>query len=143
MSLPSMQIRAGIHVVEAAEQVDDGGLACARRADQGNRFAGSCIQADVLQDGFVRFVAEGDVVEADVAVDVVERFCVWQIGDGLVFIHDFKDALCASQRRLQMVVEHGDAAHGSEKVHDVDDKRRNHADGDDALDGEPAAKRAQ
>ena len=48
-SMPVDQDRAAVHIVEAGEQVGDGGLAGAGWSDQGDHLPGFGVQADVLQ----------------------------------------------------------------------------------------------
>ena len=54
-------------VIEAVDEVRDGGLAGTRRADERDLLAGLREERDVVQDGVVRRVAKVDVREADVA----------------------------------------------------------------------------
>ena len=63
------------------------------------------------------------------------------VRDGRLDIEGGEDALGAGQGRLQLVVEHGDAAHGPEKVHNVDDESGQHADFQTPLDRQPAAQK--
>ena len=88
----------GIDVIKATEQVDDGRLARARRPDQGNRFARRCVHADVLQHRFARLVAECDIIECDVTVNLRQWLSVRQISDCLTLIEHVEDALCSGQR---------------------------------------------
>ena len=53
MSCPSMQDLALVGVVEAGEQLDDGGLARAVLAHQGHRLVGRDREADVAQGRLV------------------------------------------------------------------------------------------
>ena len=59
-----------VRVVEAAEQVDQRGLAGAAGADQADHLARLDDEADVVQHRLARLVAEGDVLELDPALDV-------------------------------------------------------------------------
>ena len=61
--------RAGIHVVEAHQQLDHGGLACAGGADDGDLFAGVDGAAEIVDDGLFGHIAELDVVEGDLTID--------------------------------------------------------------------------
>ena len=62
-----MSTRPGGGVVEAGHQLGHGRLAGSGGADEGHRLAGLDGQVDVLEHGDGRVVAEGDVVEADLA----------------------------------------------------------------------------
>ena len=88
--------RAGINVIEAVEQVGNGGLACAGGADEGDLLAGLCVQGDVLQHGLLGHIAEGDVVEDDVALDFGGEG-VRGVGLLGVDVHDAEHALCAGE----------------------------------------------
>ena len=55
---------AGGSVVEARQQVDQGGLAYAARSDDGNHLAWLNFKTDALQNGLVRLVAERNILEA-------------------------------------------------------------------------------
>ena len=57
---------AGGDVVEAGHEADDGGLAAAGGAHEGDDLTGLRFQAHTLEDGADGVVAEGDVLEADV-----------------------------------------------------------------------------
>src|SRR5699024_2745885 len=76
--LPIQKNPALVGVVEAAQQLDQSGLARAVQADNGHLFAGADGQAQVLQDGLFRAgVAEGDVVQPQlVPVDRGDRRAV-------------------------------------------------------------------
>lgn len=54
-------------LIEAADEVDDGGLAAAGFADKGNSLPVLDVQVEVLQHLFALFVAEGDVLKVNVA----------------------------------------------------------------------------
>ena len=56
---------AGLRIVEAQQQLEQGGLAGAGRADHGHRLAGADIEREMRQGGFVqaRRIGEGHVVE--------------------------------------------------------------------------------
>jgi len=53
---------AGLRQIEAAEEIDDGALAAAGVADEGDGLAGEGLEADVVKDGFVFDVGEVDVL---------------------------------------------------------------------------------
>ena len=72
MSWPSIVMRAAGDVVEARQQVDDRRLAAAGGPEQRDHLAGLGIDVDVVEHGADRVVAEADVVEAHLALDVLE-----------------------------------------------------------------------
>ncbi len=62
-----------LDLVEAGQQVDDGGLARAGRPDQGDRLPGLRFQGHVLDDRHLRVVAEANCSKADIALDRRQR----------------------------------------------------------------------
>ncbi len=59
---------AGLDVVEARDEADDGGFSAAGRADDAYELAGLDLEVEIGEDWVVGVVAEGDVVEFDLAV---------------------------------------------------------------------------
>jgi hypothetical protein len=57
---------AGLHIKEAEQEAGNRGLAGTGTAHHGHRGAGPDPEADALQDGPVRLVAEADVAELNV-----------------------------------------------------------------------------
>jgi hypothetical protein len=55
---------AGVDLIEAYEQVDQGGLACAGRADDRDALAGGHVEGEVFDEGLVWLVPEGHVLQA-------------------------------------------------------------------------------
>ena len=88
---------AGINVVEPVQQVGDGGLARAGGAHEGDLLARLGIQADVLQHRLFRHIAEADVVQDHVALQLL-RHCdpalVQRLG---LLVHHCEHAFRASQ----------------------------------------------
>lgn len=70
------------HVVKAGEKVDDRRLTRARGTDKGDLFARTDVEIEVFEDGDARFIPEGDVVEVYLSFDVVQDGGVHFIGDG-------------------------------------------------------------
>ena len=56
---------AFIDLIEAGQQIDDGGLACTGRTDQGNGLACFRFQRHVLDDGLIRQVAKANVSRSE------------------------------------------------------------------------------
>ncbi len=52
-------------------------------ADEGDRLAGFDVQVDVVEHGDIGHVVEGDVVEVDAPLDVVELDGVWLVLDAV------------------------------------------------------------
>ena len=72
MSVPSMVMLPDGDVVEAGHQADDGRLAAARAAEQRHELSRLDIEADVVEHGGERVVAEGHVLERNGALDLVQ-----------------------------------------------------------------------
>ena len=68
-----MRMAAAARLVEAAEQVDDRGLAAAGRADQGDHLPGLDPQREVRQDRLAVLVVEVDVLELDLLQQAGDR----------------------------------------------------------------------
>src|SRR5688500_7354709 len=82
-----------IGLVEAADEVDEGGLAGAALPDEADHLAGLDAEGDVLEDGLRLVVAERDVCELDLtadALDVDGVLVVVALGGS---VDDLKDAL--------------------------------------------------
>ncbi len=60
---------AFIHIVEAAEQADDGGFAGTGGAHEGDGLARRGGQADILQHRLARLISEAYMLEDDLAAD--------------------------------------------------------------------------
>ena len=62
-------MRAAVHIVEAHEQLDDGGLARAGGADDGNTLAVFDMGGKVMDDGLFRCVAKVHMLKGHIAFD--------------------------------------------------------------------------
>src|SRR5690606_41892814 len=62
--LPVDQDPAPLHVMETQQQIDQGGLACSRTADQTDTFARADMQVEILEHAAALAVAEADLIEA-------------------------------------------------------------------------------
>ncbi len=78
-------------VIEAAQEVDDGGLPGPGRPDQCDRLARRSFQVDVDQDRFLRLIGEADMVELDRTLNRRQRFRLGQIRHGWPVIQYGKD----------------------------------------------------
>ena len=101
---------AVVDIVEAVDQVGDGRLAGAGGADKGQLLARFRIQGDVVQDGLFRGVAEVDVIETHVALEL-------GVGQGAVVVRMFPGpdvgallALGQGAVRIFLGVDQGDIA---------------------------------
>ena len=87
---------AGFDVVEAVQQVRDGGLARAGGADEGDLLARARVERDVLQNGLFRHVAEAHIIQHHVTLDH-RIHGVLRIGFLGILVHDLEHALRARQ----------------------------------------------
>ena len=111
MSMPSIVIAAAGDVVEARQQVDDRRLAAAGRAEQGDDLARLRLEVDVAEHGADRVVAEGDVVEAHVALDVRQRDGVRLLLDRGLGVEDLEDALAGGAGARELLDDEAEHAH--------------------------------
>ena len=105
--MPSMRDLPVLDLVEAGQQVDDGGLAGPGWAHQGDGLPGSGFQGHVLDDRGARLVAEADVLEAHMPLSRLQRQGIGSILDLRRGVDDLEDPLRAGQRRLDGVVHVG------------------------------------
>ena len=131
---------SGLNVVEAVDEVRDGRLARAGRADKGDLLAGLGVQRKLLEHRLFRHVGKVHVVEPHVAAqrdtfaagldpEVVAAVLLQR---DLALVHlrrhiqHGEDALRARQRQHNGVELLGDLAHAVGKVADVVQKRDQH-----------------
>ena len=96
---------APVNVVKACEQIDDGSLARARRPHQRDCLAGLRPQAHILDHGHAGHVGKVNVVEDDLASDVVERDSAGRVGEFRLFVNHIEYPLRPGQRGLHLVVD--------------------------------------
>ena len=90
-----------LRVVKAHQQVDDGGLARAGRADDGHQTAGPGVQVEVVNDDLFRVISKLDALHLHVALDVGKGGCLRQIGRLGLLVDQAEDTLGRRSRRLQ------------------------------------------
>ena len=117
-------------VVEAAEQVDDGGLARARRADKRNAFARLDVQVDILEDGLPFLIAEGDVVVINCAGNGRKCLGIRLVVNHDWFIHRLEDALQIRHVVHEAVVDVRQIRNRLPETADVLPHGENYAEGD-------------
>ena len=120
---------AAVDIIEPHEQVDEGGLAAAGGADDGDALAGLDVQRQTLDERAVGQIAEGDVLDLDVAVR--HELCgVLRFG-GLVFsVQQLEHAGCAGQSVLQLGHDAGNFVEGLGVLVGVVQEDAQLADGD-------------
>ena len=131
----------GVHIVEAHEQLDHGGLARAGGADDGHLLAGLHRTAEVVDDGLVRGVAEFDVVEGHLTVDAGGVCPAGRVGGLVLFrlVQELEHPLGGSGHALQHVGHLRQLLDGLGEVLDVLDEGLDVADGDGTVGGKDAA----
>ena len=138
--LPIDQDAAAGHLVEAGDEVAQGGLAAARRADQRQPFARPDIQADVVQHLVVVVrVLKADVFKPDVTGTGLQRYRIRDIADGHRGVHDLGKALDAGHAALELLGKLHDAADGGNKGGDIQHIGHHVTGGDPAVHQREAA----
>ena len=101
-----------LYIIEAHEQLDDGGLACTCGTDDGDGTAGFGGGTQVMDDDLVGIIAKSDIFKGDTTFDggridrgifTVGLFC---------FVQQAKDTLGSRHGRLQLVTDAGDLVDG-------------------------------
>ena len=121
-------------VVEACDELDDGGLAGAGLADQRDRLAGRDREVDAVHDldAGVR-VAEVHVLELDRARDAAGLDRVLRVGRGHLGVHELVDLRHRRERRLPLVEHLRELLDRGEELVEEQDEREHGGAGDDAL----------
>ena len=101
-----------VDIVEAVEQVGDGGLARARGADEGDLLTRVGIEADVLQHGLTGQVTEGHVLQHHLAPQIVDGDGIGTVGGLGGLIHNSEHPLGARQGGEDGGHLHGDVVDG-------------------------------
>ena len=83
---------SGVGVVEATDEVDDGGFARAAGANEADELAGLCAEGYALENGGSVFVGKGDVLKFYAAVQAVKGEGVGGVFYFGLGVQDFKDA---------------------------------------------------
>jgi hypothetical protein len=129
----------GARVVEAREQLRDGRLARPGVAHQRHCRPGGNVEVEVVEDVGQLAVAEADVVEVDVTVDVPELARVRGVDDVRLLVQHDRDPVERRGRGEEGVVELRELLDGIEEVREEeqegDERARRHV----PLDDEPAA----
>ena len=120
-----------VHIIEAHEQVDEGGLAAAGRADDGNALAGLYVEGKALDQRAVGQVAEGNILQLHMAVRL-QNGGVLDFRHLIVGIQQLEHAGGAGQSVLQLRHHAGDLVEGLGVLVGVAQKHAQLADGDAA-----------
>ena len=109
--VPVDQDIPGRRFVEAGDQLRQGGLADARRADDRQHFPGPADEGDILQHGNAVPIGKADMIKRDLALDGGKNFGAVQVPDLLRRIENIQDALRTGHGLLQAFQEVGQACH--------------------------------
>ena len=114
-------------VVEAWEEVDEGGFACSRRAYYSNGFAAGNGEVGVAEyvDGFglaVGAVGEGNIAILDTVVEAFEEGCVGLFEDGFIGVDYFVDTLSGGVGFEEVVIDSYNGLNGGYKPCEKDDE---------------------
>ena len=129
---------AGLHVVEALQQADDGGLAGTGRAHQRHGLAGLGDQVDALQHRRAGLVGEGHAGQLHAAFGERQRPGVGGVFDLRHLVQQLEDALGAGDGRLHLRPQHRDGPHRLEEAAHVLQEGDDHADADQLQPGQKA-----
>ena len=140
---------AALEVIEAQDEVDEGGLAAAGGPHDGYPLARLHRQGEVLDQGAALIVAEGDVAEIYPALDTLQRpFRVRALlrlvqqgedpggaGEGVLELrHHGADVVEGLHILVGVGQEHREPAHGEAAAGDQQHAHQGHASVDDAVD---------
>ena len=109
--VPRHRNAAAVHVVKPHEQVDEGGLAAAGGADDGDALSRPDVQAEVLEQGTVGGVGEGHVPDGHLAV-AHKLDGVGSVGNLIGLVQQVEDPLNAGHGVLKLRDHAGDLVEG-------------------------------
>ena len=132
-----------VQVVEAGEEIHQGGLSGAGGSDQGDALAGSGAEVHPLQHRNVRDVGEGNVLEGHVSLNPGHFPGARRVGLIRGRVQDLEDPLRSRQGPLDLGVEIPQLPEGLCKTTRVGYEGGDGADGDHSVDGHPTAQPTQ
>ena len=107
-------------VVDAGDQLEDGGLAAAGPADDGGHLAGAALEADVLQHRLVRpGVGKGDMVKNHAGPFGASAGAAAAAVDRAFGVQHLSDALCTGVRHGEEHDDHGQQDNGGQNHADI------------------------
>ena len=118
---------AGIDLIEASQQVDDGGFACTCGTDERDGLSCLCFESHIFDDELIGVVAERDVSEVNFSFEGNRQ---GGVRSGVQFhwcIDNFEDAFRTRQRGLDRVVHVCQLSQGLDEILGICDESRDHA----------------
>ena len=128
--------RAGGDLIEARQQVHQGGLARPCRAEQRHGLSGGAFKAHVAEDGVILLIFKGDIFKFDITVDALRRDGT-RIQHLAVFLDDLHHAGVRHQPGGHLHDHPAQGAHREDQPDDQPDIRQVAADGQVAGDHHP------
>ena len=108
--------RARIGVVEAHEKVDNRRLARARAADDGDELPLLCREGEVVNDLPALYVAEGEVLDIDVAADIGGHYGALVVGGFGHLLKHAEHAFGGGYCRLKLAEDVGNFVYGTREL---------------------------
>ena len=118
--------RADLRIVEAQQQIGEGGFAGAGAADQGHQLAGLDRQVDVVEDGLFT-VGEADIVETNGGAVGMEGLGVGRFGQGGLLGEYVIDRVHCQPRQTQLMVQPAQVLDWGVEVEHADEEEQEFA----------------
>ncbi len=117
--MPINADRAFLDVPQAHEECGDGGLAAPRMPHKSHHFPWRNLKTDILDDWFVGFVPEGNVVELNVTDHRSKNNGIRFFHDIGFGVEDLEDAVDRHHDLFKLICEFGEPEGGAEHLRDV------------------------
>ena len=117
-----------VGIVEAAQKIDDRGLACTGRTHNGNRLSLIHMKADVLQDRDAILITESNMIKVYRALDLRHLHCVRCIRYFHRLINGLKDTLQIGDCRQNAVIKSGNGIDRLPESGNICRKHHKHTD---------------
>src|SRR5450755_4307799 len=130
---------SALNVVEAEQQVCQGGLAGSGVSDHGDGLAGGNAETDIAQNPVLADVREPDVVELDGDGSWRKGLRAGRRDDAGLGVEQFENTLGGGHGSLEDIVFFAEVLDGPEEAQSILKKRDQHAEGQGALPDAEAA----
>ncbi len=118
-------------IIKPHQKIDNGGLSRSGGADDRHRLPFLCVDVDILQNNFVFGITKGDILQADIPLNVLQLFGIGEIFLFGLFVQNGKDPLCRRKGGLKFVQNIGKFVDGPCKFAGILDKLRHPAQGNE------------